>query len=72
MSARPIQEILEEHTDRWMDMPGVVGTAIGESDGQPCIKVFVTEKSDRLRQKIPADLEGYRVVLEETGEFRAL
>jgi hypothetical protein len=72
MAAKPIQQVLAEYTDRWMDMPGVVGTAIGELEGQPCIKVFVAAESDELGQKVPADVEGYRVVVEETGEFRAL
>jgi len=72
MSAKTIEAVLEEHTDRWMDVPGVVGTAIGESQGQPCIVVFVVEKSDELGRKIPASVEGHPVVVEQTGEFRAL
>ncbi|MHC4176124.1 MAG: hypothetical protein ACYSWU_01375 [Planctomycetota bacterium] len=72
MSAKTIQEVLEEHTDRWMAISGVVGTAIGECDGRPCIKVFVAEKTEQLRVKIPSSLEGHSVVVEETGEFRAL
>ena len=72
MSARPIQEALEEHTAEWMAIPGVVGTAIGLFEGQPCIKVFVAEKTDELAARFPSTLDGHRVILEETGEFRAL
>ncbi len=72
MPANTIQEVLEEHTERWMATPGVVGTAIGQLEGRPCIKVFVGEKTDELQAKIPTTLEGHPVVLEETGEFRAL
>jgi hypothetical protein len=67
-----IERVLAEHTPRWMATPGVVGTAIGLFEGQPCIKVLVAEKTDELAAKIPSAVEGYRVLLEETGEFRAL
>jgi len=72
MSAKTIEAVLEEHADRWMALPGVVGTAIGESDGRPCIVVFVAEESDELGRQIPASVEGHLVVVEQTGEFRAL
>ena len=72
MPAKTIQEVLAEQTHQWMAIPGVVGTAIGESEGRPCIKVFVAEKTQELVAKIPGNLEGHPVVLEETGEFRAL
>lgn len=72
MPAKTIQDVLQEHTEGWMAMPGVVGTALGESEGRPCIKVFVAEKTQELAEKIPGTLEGHRVIVEETGEFRAL
>ena len=72
MPPKTIQAVLAEHTLRWMAIPGVVGTAIGLFEGQPCVKVLVAEKTDELAAKIPSAVEGYRVVLEETGEFRAL
>ena len=72
MPTKTIQEVLEEQTDQWMAMAGVVGTAIGESDGRSCIKVFVARKTDELLAKIPGSVDGHPVVIEETGEFRAL
>lgn len=72
MSAKTIQEVVEENTGQWMGIPGVVGTAIGQFEGRPCIKVFLAEKGAELAAKFPAAVEGYRVILEETGEFRAL
>jgi hypothetical protein len=50
----------------------VVGTAKGLCDDKPCIKVFVIEKTLELEKKIPDVLEGYQVMIEETGEIRAL
>ena len=72
MAAKSIQQAQEEHTDHLMSLPGVIGTAIGESDGKPCIKVFVTEKTAEIEKGVPDSLEGYPVVIEETGEFKAL
>lgn len=72
MAGKTIDEVLKRHTDRLMSLPGVVGTAIGECDGKPCIKVFVVKKTPELLKKISPTLEGFLVVIEETGEFRAL
>lgn len=72
MVAKPIVEVLKEHTDRLMSLPGVVGTAQGLCDGKPCIKVFVIKKTPDLEQKIPKILDGYPVIIEETGKIRAL
>ena len=72
MPERTIEQVQEEHTDAWMAMPGVVGTAIGLSEGKPCIRIFTSSKPQQLRDKIPSTVEGYPVIIEETGEFRAL
>jgi len=72
MSAKTIQEVLKEHTDELMSLPGVVGTGQGLCDGRPCIKVFVIKKTQELEEKISGKLEGYPVRIEETGEIRAL
>jgi hypothetical protein len=69
---KTIQQVQEEHTPAWMALPGVVGTAIGEHNGRPCIVVYVARVTDELKAKIPATVEGYPVVLEQTGEFHAL
>ncbi len=72
MAAKSIQQVQEEHSEHLMSLPGVVGTAIGEADGKPCIKVFVTEKTAEIEKGVPDSLEGYPVVIEKTGEFKAL
>ena len=72
MPERTIEQVQEEHTDAWMAIPGVEGTAIGLSEGKPCIKIFTSSKPQQIREKIPSKVEGYPVIIEETGEFRAL
>lgn len=72
MSPRPIEAVLQEHTDELMAMSGVVGTAQGLCHDKPCIKVYVAALTPELEKKIPQNLEGYQVMVEVTGEFRAL
>ena len=72
MPNRRLEEVLQEHTDSLMAMSGVVGTAQGLCDGEPCIRVFVIKKSDELMGQIPPMIEGYPVDVQETGEFRKL
>jgi hypothetical protein len=72
MAATTIQEILKQHTVELMAIPGVVGTAIGECDGSPCIKVFVVKKTTDIMNKIPSKLDGFPVAVEETGTIRRL
>jgi hypothetical protein len=72
MAAKTIQQVQQEHTDAWMAIPGVVGTAIGQRGDTPCILVLAASESDQIRRKIPATVEGYPVVIEYTGEIRAL
>ena len=72
MSQKTIEQVQEAHTPEWMAIPGVEGTAIGLFKGKPCIKIFASVKPENLRSKIPSNIEGYPVVIEETGTFRPL
>ncbi len=72
MPERAIEQVQEEHTDAWMAISGVEGTAIGLSEGKPCIKIFTSSKPQQILEKIPSTVEGYPVIIEETGAFRAL
>ncbi len=72
MPEQTITQVQEKHTDKWMAIPGVQGTAIGMSDGKPCILILSSVKPETLRDKIPSQVEGYSVVIRETGAFHAL
>ena len=72
MPSRPVEEVLEEHTTKWMSIPGVVGTGQGLCDEKPCIKIYVMEINPELKEKIPPTIEGYKIELVETGAIRAL
>ena len=67
-----IEQVLSTHADSWLTLPGVVGTAMGVQNDQPCIKVYVTFSSDSTEQRIISEASGYTVVFEISGEFKAL
>lgn len=74
-----VMAVQDRHTANLMAIPEVVGTATGlTEDGRPAILVFT--KTDivnqalakRVAAPIPASIEGVPVVVEVTGEFRAM
>ena len=71
MPPKSIAQVLDEHVDQLMSVPGVSGVGIGDCRGTPCIKIFVVEATPSVTRQIPARLDGYEVAIEETGEFRA-
>jgi hypothetical protein len=72
MAERSVEQVQEAHTDEWMAIPGVEGVAIGLFEDKPCIKILSSKKAEELRARIPSLVEGYPVIIEETGTFRAL
>lgn len=72
VTGKPIEQVLREQTDYLMSILGVVGTAIGQCDGSPCIKVLVVKKTPQLQKRIPSALENWKVEIEETGVIRPL
>src|SRR5512145_2214818 len=68
MATKTIQQVQEEHTNEWMALPGVVGTALGQQDGKPCILVLTASNTEQIRQKIPVRVQGYPVVIQYVGE----
>ncbi len=72
MAEISITQALAEATPELMKIEGVVGTAQGLCEGAPCIKIYVAKKTPELLRQIPATIAGHPVVIEETGEFRAL
>lgn len=71
MPSRTIEDVLKEHANNLMAISGVVGTGQGLCEGEPCIKVFLIKKTQKLEEKIPREIEGYKVKIEETGRVRA-
>ena len=66
---RPVAEILNDHVDELMAIPGVVGLGEGVRDGTPCIKAYVTSEAAAL--ELPDELEGVPVVAANSGQPKA-
>jgi hypothetical protein len=60
----------QELTNRVMDLPGVSGTAIGEKNGKPCLKVYLSVAD--VWDRIPRTVGGFPVIIEVTGPFKKL
>lgn len=72
MPNETVRRVLERHAREIAALPGVVGVAEGETNGGPCVTVYVAEKTAAVVGRIPDDLEGWPVVVRESGEFRGL
>ncbi len=72
MGEKPIVKVVEEYAPRWLALPGIVGVGVGESGGQPCIKVFVSRRAPETLASIGHSVEGWPVVVEQSGDIRAL
>jgi hypothetical protein len=64
---KTVEQVQAEHTDVWLQMPGVVGVAISESGGEHYIRILVKRITPKLRADIPDRIDGYAVVIDETG-----
>ena len=67
-----VELVLQKRASEIMSIRGVVGIAQGESEGMPCVRVYVVRKTKRLIRQIPAMLDGYPVLVKESGKIRAL
>ena len=74
MAQRDINAVLKDHEKELLSIPGVVGVYIGLliDDKTPCLKVMVVEETEDLKMRIPKSIEGYPVLIEESGVIRPL
>lgn len=70
-----INTAMHRHEDRILRLTNVVGIGVGEEDGHPVIKVFVSRKVPRNEladdQIVPGSLDGYPTSVEEIGVVSA-
>ncbi len=69
-----INAALRAHDKELMAIPGVVGVYVGLLPDQktPCLKVMAARRTAELERAVPKSLEGYPVVVEETGVIRPM
>ncbi len=66
-----IEQAQKKHQAKIMKLTGVVGIGIGEVRTEKVIKVMVVKRTPELEKKIPKQIEGFQVVIEETGKIQA-
>ena len=74
MIRRDINEVLKDHEQELMAMSGVVGVYVGLlPDGKSsCLKVMVAKETEDLKKRTPMFIEGYPVLIEQSGIIRPL
>lgn len=72
MPQKTVKEVMDEHVDEWMSTPGVVGVGTSKHKDKPCILILASKKKKLLKEKIPSQIEGFKIIIEEVGEIRAL
>ena len=68
MSASGIRAAQTALNEKVLGKPGIEGTAIGQTDGKACLKVYISD-ADASR-RVPSEFMGFPVVVEESGTFR--
>jgi hypothetical protein len=64
-----IEAVKKRHEAWLMSLPNVVGVGIGKCDAESCIKLYVEQKTPELERRIPEQLEGFKIDIEESGPF---
>jgi hypothetical protein len=67
-----ITKVKEDFEDELMEIPGVVGVGIGQSEttGEWFISVLVDEMTPELQALLPTELEGFEVKARVTGPIQ--
>jgi len=70
---RDINLVLRAHEQELMSVSGVVGIYVSVlPDGStPCLKVMGAKLTQEMK-RIPRHLEGYPVIIEETGPIKSM
>ncbi len=74
MTQRDIDAVLKDHDKELLAIPGVIGVYVGllPDDKTPCLKVMVVKETEELERRIPKAIEGYPVLIEESGVIHPL
>lgn len=69
---KTIAVVLEEVSSSLLSISGVVGAGEGVCGNKACIRVYVLQESPELLRLIPETIDGYPVVIEQTGQIHTL
>lgn len=72
MAKPKVNDVKKKYEKKIMNIPGVVGIGVGMLDDVDAITVMVVEKTALIEKKVPQQLKGFPVIIQETGTIRAL
>lgn len=74
MTRKDINAVLKDHAKELPAIQGVVGVYVGllPDHKTPCLKVMVIKETEDLKRRIPKSIDGYPVLIEESGVIRPL
>ena len=72
MSKLSVHDVKKKYETRIMKIPGVVGIGVGKENELDAVMVLVAERTRLVDKKVPKQLKGFPVVIQETGVIRAL
>ena len=72
MPEKSIEQVHKEYFQKWISIPGVEGAGIGLENDKPCILVFASVEPELIHDVIPSIIEGYPVIIKQTGKLNAL
>jgi hypothetical protein len=61
----------KKHEARLLQLPGVVSVGIGSDErGREAIVIGIADSNPKIRARLPANLEGYPVILRIVGPIK--
>jgi hypothetical protein len=68
-----LRGIKQRHSAHLLQQKGVSGVGIEEDEtGEPVLVVHLASDDAEVRNRLPEEIEGHRVVYKESGPFRKL
>jgi hypothetical protein len=66
-----VNAVIQRHAEELLEIPGVVGVAQGAHEGRSVVQILVERRTPELMSKLPRTLDGYPVVVVQSGELRS-
>jgi hypothetical protein len=66
-----ISAVIQRHAEELLEISGVMGVAEGARGGHRVVQILVERRTPELMAKLPRTLDGYPVVVVQSGELRS-